>query len=354
MKKLYSLLILFVLFPFLGFSNNDDTVISKQKTIKKTYIVNSNAGIDIENKYGNITVSTWDEDKIDLDITIKVTGGNENWVNERLNSIDIDITALKSLVSAITKLGNSTIKSGGSSNSFEINYVIKIPKNGTVKLDNKYGNITTLTLESTTDISCKYGKVTLGKLNGSSNRIHIEYCQNSTIDYIKNGTLEARYSGLKINDSGNLNLDTNYTDLVISESNNIKYDCNYGNFKLQKISSFSGSGNYVTVNIAEISNSVNLSTNYSKINISTITDKANNVNINSTYSDVALGYDTNYSFDFDINTKYGNIKSDNSLDVSVSESKSTSKRISGYNKKKGQNKVIVNSNYGSVSLIKKQ
>lgn len=354
MKKLYSLLILFVLLPFLGFSNNDDTVISKQKTIKKTYIVNSNAGIDIENKYGNITVSTWDEDKIDLDITIKVTGGNENWVNERLNSIDIDITALKSLVSAITKLGNSTIKSGGSSNSFEINYVIKIPKNGTVKLDNKYGNITTLTLESTTDISCKYGKVTLGKLNGSSNRIHIEYCQNSTIDYIKNGTLEARYSGLKINDSGNLNLDTNYTDLVISESNNIKYDCNYGNFKLQKISSFSGSGNYVTVNIAEISNSVNLSTNYSKINISTITDKANNVNINSTYSDVALGYDTNYSFDFDINTKYGNIKSDNSLDVSVSESKSTSKRISGYNKKKGQNKVIVNSNYGSVSLIKKQ
>ena len=354
MKKLYSLLILFVLLPFLGFSNNDDTVISKQKTIKKTYIVNSNAGIDIENKYGNITVSTWDEDKIDLDITIKVTGGNENWVNERLNSIDIDITALKSLVSAITKLGNSTIKSGGSSNSFEINYVIKIPKNGTVKLDNKYGNITTLTLESTTDISCKYGKVTLGKLNGSSNRIHIEYCQNSTIDYIKNGTLEAHYSGLKINDSGNLNLDTNYTDLVISESNNIKYDCNYGNFKLQKISSFSGSGNYVTVNIAEISNSVNLSTNYSKINISTITDKANNVNINSTYSDVALGYDTNYSFDFDINTKYGNIKSDNSLDVSVSESKSTSKRISGYNKKKGQNKVIVNSNYGSVSLIKKQ
>jgi len=354
MKKLYSLLILFVLLPFLGFSNNDDTVISKQKTIKKTYIVNSNAGIDIENKYGNITVSTWDEDKIDLDITIKVTGGNENWVNERLNSIDVDITALKSLVSAITKLGNSSIKSGGSSNSFEINYVIKIPKNGTVKLDNKYGNITTLTLESTTDISCKYGKVTLGKLNGSSNRIHIEYCQNSTIDYIKNGTLEARYSGLKINDSGNLNLDTNYTDLVISESNNIKYDCNYGNFKLQKISSFSGSGNYVTVNIAEISNSVNLSTNYSKINISTITDKANNVNINSTYSDVALGYDTNYSFDFDINTKYGNIKSDNSLDVSVSESKSTSKRISGYNKKKGQNKVIVNSNYGSVSLIKKQ
>ncbi len=51
------------------------------------------------------------------------------------------------MVTAVTKIGNSTLKSKGSSNSFEINYVIKIPKNGTVKSTNKYGNITTLNLE---------------------------------------------------------------------------------------------------------------------------------------------------------------------------------------------------------------
>ena len=99
MKKHYNLFILLFLIPILGIAN-DNTFISKQKNIKKTYIVNSTAGIDIDNKYGNITVSTWDEDKVDLDITIKVTGSNENWVNERLNSIDVNITALKSLVSA--------------------------------------------------------------------------------------------------------------------------------------------------------------------------------------------------------------------------------------------------------------
>ncbi|MFH6996292.1 hypothetical protein ACHRVZ_00075 [Flavobacterium sp. FlaQc-57] len=353
MKKHYNILVLFLLIPFLGFSN-DDTFISKQKNIKKTYIVNSNARIDIDNRYGNISVSTWDEDKIDLDIIIKVSGGNENWVNEKLNSIDVDITALKSMVTAITKIGNSSLKSKGSSNSFEINYVIKIPKNGTVKLVNKYGNITALSLEGTTDIMCKYGKVTLGKLNNSNNRIQIEYCQNSTIDYIKNGSIEARYSGLRINDSGNLNLDTNYTDLTVSDTQNIKYDCNYGTLKFQKVNSFTGSGNYLTISIAEISNSINLDTNYSKFHVGLINEKANNVNINSGYSDVSLGYDTNYAFDFDINTRYGGIKSDNSLDILVNETKNTSKRISGFNKKKGQNKVIITSNYGNVTLIKKQ
>ncbi|KRD10622.1 hypothetical protein ASE21_13090 [Flavobacterium sp. Root901] len=351
MKKHYNLLILLLLIPFLGFSN-DDTYITKQKTIKKTYIVNPNAGIDIDNKYGNISVSTWDEDKIDLDITIKVNGANETWVNERLNSIDIDITALKSLVTAITNIGNSSLKSRGSNNSFEINYTIKIPKNGSVKLINKYGNISALNLESTTDISCKYGKVTLGRLNGASNRIEIAYCQNSSVDYIKNGVIDARYSGLRINDSGNLNLDANYTDVTLNDGQNIKYECNYGTFKFQKINSLSGSGNYLTITIGEISNSLNFDTNYSKISIGTINEKAGNIIVNSGYTDVSLGYNTNYAFDFDISGRYTGIRHDNNLDITTSEVKSNSKRISGYYKKRGQNKINVTSNYGNISLVK--
>lgn len=351
MKKHYNILILFLLIPLLGFSN-DDTYITKQKTIKKTYIVNSNAGIDIDNKYGNITVSTWDEDKIDLDITIKVNGANENWVNERLNSIDVQITALKSLVTAVTSIGNSSFKSRGSNNSFEINYVIKIPKNGSIKLVNKYGNISTLNLESTTDISCRYGKVNLGKLNGSSNKVDIAYCQNSTIEYIKNANIEARYSGLKINDSGNLNLDASYTDVTLNDGQNIKYDSNYGNLKFNKINSLTGSGNYLTVSIAEVSGSFSVDTNYSKISIGSMNEKAGNISINSGYTDISIGYETNYAFDFDISARYANIKHDNALDISVSESKSNTKRISGFYKKKGQNKVNINTNYGNVSLLK--
>lgn len=351
MKKHYNILILFLLIPLLGFSN-DDTYITKQKTIKKTYIVNSNAGIDIDNKYGNITVSTWDEDKIDLDITIKVNGANENWVNERLNSIDVQITALKSLVTAVTSIGNSSFKSRGSNNSFEINYVIKIPKNGSIKLVNKYGNISTLNLESTTDISCRYGKVNLGKLNGSSNKVDIAYCQNSTIEYIKNANIEARYSGLKINDSGNLNLDASYTDVTLNDGQNIKYDSNYGNLKFNKINSLTGSGNYLTVSITEVSGSFSVDTNYSKISIGSMNEKAGNISINSGYTDISIGYETNYAFDFDISARYANIKHDNALDISVSESKSNTKRISGFYKKKGQNKVNINTNYGNVSLLK--
>ena len=85
MKKQFKLILLFVLIPFLGFSNGDDFTYSKQKNIKKAYFVNSDAGVNIDNSYGNIVVTTWDEDKIELDIVIKVSGDSEKWVNQKLN-----------------------------------------------------------------------------------------------------------------------------------------------------------------------------------------------------------------------------------------------------------------------------
>lgn len=353
MKKHYNILILLLIIPFLGFAN-DDSYSTKQKTIKKTYIVNSDAGINIDNKYGNISVSTWDEDQIDLEVIIKVSGSNEKWVNEKLNNINIDITALKSMVTASTNIGKSTYKSTGSSNNFEINYTLKIPKNGTVKLNNKYGNITMGDLASTANIFCKYGKINLGKLNGNNNTVEIQYCQNSTISYIKNGDIKAKYSGLKINDAPKINLETSYTDVTIGGSQVIKYNSRYGTFKFQKMGTVTGSGNYLTVNIGEILNTLSVDLNYGSLSVGIINEKANNINVTSGYSDVSLGYDSNYAFDFDISTRYSGIKTDSSMQISNNEEKSNSKKVSGFYKKKNQNKVVLSSNYGNITLIKKQ
>src|SRR6478735_5950093 len=98
MKKLHNLLLLLLLIPFLGFSN-DAFNYEKQKTINKSYVVNSDAGLNIENSYGNIFVTTWNEDKIEIDVIIKVSGNDEKWVNQKLEGIDVSFTALKNMVS---------------------------------------------------------------------------------------------------------------------------------------------------------------------------------------------------------------------------------------------------------------
>jgi hypothetical protein len=358
MKKQYRLLLLLlVLIPFLGFSNDDFTY-SKQRNIKKAYIVNSDAGINIDNSYGTIFVTTWDEDKIEIDVLIKVSGDSEKWVNQKLAGIDVDFIALKSMVTAKTVFVNTNTKGNGRNNNFEINYTIKIPKNGTVKLNNKYGDIRTTDLFSTTDINCKYGRINLGKLNGNINTIQIGYCSDSTIESLKNGTITSKYSGLEIDKVNKLDLLSDYSEIEINEGNDVKYNSKYGSVKIKKLNSLDGIGNYLTIDIGSLSNQLKINTKYSNISIDIIQAKANNINIVAGYTGVDIGFQPNYFFDFDVSVRYGDFKYDNELSVSSKEETNNrvnnTKRVSGFFKKKGENKITVTSEYGSVKLYKKE
>ncbi|MFV8355215.1 hypothetical protein ACNQGB_03395 [Flavobacterium sp. XS1P32] len=354
MKKQFKIVLLLALIPFLGFSNEADYIHSKQKIIKKTYFVNSDAGLYIDNSYGTISVSTWDEDKTELDIVIKVSGDNENWVNQRLTDINIDIVALKGLITAKTILGNSSYKSNGKNNNFQINYTLKIPKNGSVKLHNKYGNITTSDLFSEAEIKCKYGKIALGSLSGNSNNVLVEYCSNSTISYLKNANIVAKYSNLKIGEVIKLDLTSDYTDIEIQESDAIKYSSKYGTIKIQNVKSLDASGNYLTLKIGELSNTLKLSTKYSNVTIGTISAKANSIAIAAGYTGLNIGFDANFAFDFNVSVKYASFKHDNELEIDSKEDSNNLKKYSGFYKKKGVNNITIISDYGNVTLLKKQ
>lgn len=354
MKKQFKHLFLLLLLPFLVFSNGGKFTHNKQKNVKITYLVNSDASIDITNSYGNITVITWDENKIDLDVTIKVSGNNENWVNQRLGDINIDINALKSIVSAKTVIGNSNSKSNGSNNNFEINYILKIPKNSaTVTLNNKYGNIYTADLSSNTNLFCKYGMLDLGKLNSSRNNIQMEYCNNSNITYLNSGLIIAKYSDLKIEQLTKLELNSDYTDIDIQEAKEVKYTSKYGSIEIQKIQNLEGLGNYLNIKVGNLNGNLNLNTKYSAIAISNVNAKAAVLEIASSYTNTKIQFDENYTFNFDITVRYASFKYENDFSFTNKEETNTTKKYSGYYMKKGTNVLKINSDYGNITLIKK-
>lgn len=355
MKTSYKKIFILLLIPYCLVAKGIDLgKFTKQKTINKAYIVNADAGIDITNSYGNVFVTTWDEDKIELDIVIKVSGDNEEWVTKRINDIDVTIDALKNLVTSKTKITNSRYHNNGNKNSFEINYIIKIPKNGGVKINNKYGDIISGDLFANTTINCEYGKITLAKLNGNINDITIGYCSKSTIEFVKNATINADYSGLSIIEFGKINLSADYTNLSFTAGNELKYNCSYGKLNLGKVNTILGNGDYVTIHINQIFRNLTIETSYSKITIEEIDAKANNIAINSDYTAVDLGYDSDYVFDFDVNIKYADFKFENELTVSSKQVSNSSKSYQGFNKKSGENKVSITSQYGKISLLKKQ
>lgn len=351
MKKQFKIFIIFFLIPFLGFSN-DDFNHTKQKTINKAYVVNSDAGIDINNSYGNIFVTTWNEDKIEINVLIKVSGDSEKWVNERIDAIDVNFKALKNLVSAQTVFKNNVSRNNGKNNNFQINYTIKIPKNGSVTLLNKYGGISTTDLFSTTNIICKYGVINLGSLNGYNNKIEIGYCSKSTIESLKNAIVVSKYSGLNVAKVGKIDLISDYSDIEIEEGNDVKYVSKYGSVVVGKINSLDAIGDYLTIKVGSISNYLKLNAKYSNISIKNIQAKANNIFIKAGYTGIDIGFQPNYAFDFEVAVKYGDFKYDSELSVYSREENNSAKIVNGFYKKKGENKVTIISDYGNVKLFK--
>ena len=312
MKKQFKLLLLFVLIPLLGFSNDPDYIHTKQKNIKKAYFVNSDAGLYIDNSYGTISVTTWDQDKTELDIVIKVSSDNENWVNQRINDIDVDIIALKGMITAKTMLDAAAKKPSRFSEA---------------------------------EIKCKYGKIALGRLSGNSSDIQVEYCSNSSISFLKNAVITAKYSNLKIGEVTKLDLASDYTDVDIQESDVVKYISKYGNIKIQNVKSLDATGNYLTLKVGELSNNLKLSTKYSNVTIGTINAKANTVIIAAGYTGLNIGFDANYAFDFNVTVKYAHFKYDNELEINSKEDSQNLKKYSGFYKKKGINNVSIISDY---------
>lgn len=322
---------------------------NKQKRINKAYAVNSDAGIDIENTFGPVFVTTWDEDKIELDITIKVSGNNEEWVNKRLESIDVDINALTNLVSATTKIGNVSGRSGNG-NSMEISYTIKIPKKGAMKVSNKYGDVLSSDIFGPVKLNVKYGNVKLAKLNSAGNTLDMEYCGSVNIERIKSGSIHANYSKVNIGSYDNLTVNSNYTDITAIDGDNIKYDSNYGKLNFQKIGNLEGNGDYLTVVAGELSGNLSISASYTNIKVSNVTAAAKNIYVTGGYNTVDLRYADGYDFDFEVNGKYTNMNFDDNLQVNSKQETNKDKVFKGFHKKQGGGKVIIVGKYGNVTL----
>lgn len=346
--KLYNFVILLLLVPVAVVAGNEKGKYTKEKRITKTYLVNSNAGLDITNKYGNVYVTTWDEDKTSVEVLIKVSSNSEEQLDKRLNSIDVNLEGFKHLVTAKTTIGNF---SGGKTN-MEINYTIKIPRNGTIEINNQYGGIMLGKINGAANIICKYGDFTAEALNSEKNNINIEYSGGSKTGFIRNGNITAKYSGLNIDKAEKLSVNSEYSSLKITDVADITFNSDYGNLNIDNGGKITGVANYLPIRIARVTSQVNITTKYGNLKIGELTDNVRNVAINAAYTPIDLRYNENYAFDFDISLKYSKLHDKSGLKFLDKKENNTDGSYRGYHKNSGQNRVFVKSEYGHLNLIK--
>lgn len=339
--------IITLLLPYMLMANEIKGKYKKEKTINKAYIVNNNCMLDINNKYGNMFVTTWDKDVTEINVTIKVGGDDERQVSSRFNSIDVAFSATKSLVSAVTKIGNMSSCSGNI--TMEINYTVKIPKNSPVKLYSQYGGIRTGKIYGKADIKCEYGDVVIEELLADNNTLKMEYT-GVKANYIKSGNVNASYSQFNCGKSNALQVKTQYTGINIDNISDINYKCEYGHVNLNNAAKVTGKGEYTSMKFGSISQLLNLTASYGDITVKEFENSTRNIAINSEYTNVNLGFSDDYPFDFEIITEYAGIDGRTGFKYTYKNEKDFTNHYKGYNRQSGVNKLYIKSDYGHIKL----
>lgn len=358
MKLLLNTLLAIILACNAGFAatGNPNGKYTKEKTIKKELNVNKYALLAVSNSYGNLNITSWNEDRIVIEVSIKTNGNNEKKVTEKLDEINVDFTLTPDYVKAITKFSDDKWNWGwnNSNVNVEVNYTIKLPVTNKVDLSNDYGAIYINKLNNTAKISCDYGKLDIGELWGDNNELNFDYTQNSRIGILKNGKINADYSGFVVEKTKNLVLNADYTNSKIDQSDNVQYSCDYGSLTLGDVMNFHGSGDYLSLKIDNVYGDVNIRSDYGSITIGELTGKAGNVTINSDYTGVKIGYSPTYSFNFDIQLEYAGLTGKDNLNVTYEKSDYSEHHYKGsYGTPDSGKNMLIQSEYGGVTLIKK-
>ncbi|MFI2742910.1 hypothetical protein ACG2LH_09240 [Zhouia sp. PK063] len=359
MKILAKIVIMFLLFPLGIWAHEKQPEwkgrYTKQKTIKKAFNVNSNALLSVDNSYGNVVITTWNQNRTEIEVVIKTNGDDEDKVQRKLDEITVNFMATSGTVAAKTifeKKGWSLF--GGNDNvNMEINYTIKLPVTNSVNLSNDYGGIQIDKLNGDASISCDYGKLTLGRLNGNNNSLAFDYTTNATIEYIKNARINADYSDFELAEVGNLELSADYTKSKIGKANHIKYNCDYGSLNADAINNLEGTGDYITLRLGEISGNVQINAEYGSLKIAELTPSAGNVMIKTEYTGMNIGYNANYFFNFEIALEYGGLKGGDGFNYNIQRDKSGEKYYAGTYGNNPSKNVTIKSEYGSVHFTQK-
>lgn len=335
---------------------------TKEKKIKKEYSVSSDALLKINNSYGNLNVTSWDQDRVVIEVLVRTNGKNEEKVAQKLDEITVDFEATSSMVSAITRIGRqdrswwSSWTSSGNNNdvNMEINYTIKVPATNSVDLSNDYGGIYLDRILGSAKISCDYGYMEIGELLGNDNQLNFDYTNNCTFGYIKNGKINADYSSFTVDEAGDVQLNADYTKSTFNKVKNLNFACDYGNLTANSPENIQGQGDYLGLRLGKVSGNVDLNADYGSIKIDELTAKAGNVQINTDYAGIKIGYSSDYSFRFSIKLEYAGLNGEDDFEINKRRIESTDKYYEGYyGSASAKNQVTISAEYGGVTFTKK-
>ncbi len=371
---------------------------SKSKSFSKSFSLSGNDKVEVNNRYGSITVKIWSKAEVKLDAQIEAFARSEKEVENLLDRTQIQAIKTGDLVSYKTILDLKGINSFGSGTrngirwrrEIKIHMTLYVPASQAINLTQAYGPINMGDHDGPTALKVQYGNLNAGNLNHLNNYISVQYGkvktgalneakltlaygEDSYVKEAKNIQVSSQYSsltipkvhksgqfrmqygkGLVISEIDNLDFQGQYTSLTVNTvRDNALIKMQYGSgVKLDYAKNVNYSAQYTSLNLNTLAGSFKGAAQYGKLNIERVEAGPKQITVDGAYTPINIGFDPNYNAALRVSTYYGGVNFGDRFKaqlVSPDKSAAIKQYLGGIGTGTG-NEINIESKYGNVVL----
>lgn len=304
-KKTGLLIVLFIGLSATGFGQS----FRKSRSIVKSYKVDNTTEILVKNKYGNIQLVTWDKDSIKFEIKIEVKAKKQTKANSNFDRIDIEFVASEYYIEAKTTftgegsfwtdVKDKTESVFAGENKTQINYIVYLPSNLSLEIENKYGNIYSSDYDGPVNIILSNGDIKSHSFNGRTT-INLRYGY-AHINSINRGELNLSYhSELNLNQATDLKIDSRSSRISIDKADNLNITSNKDKYYLDEVKIIKASTSFSHLEIQQLGKQLTITGKYGDLDIKNLDNKVTSVNFTFNNTDISIDKEANQVFDIEL------------------------------------------------------
>lgn len=285
--------------------------VTESQSISKEFEIDKSTIVDVANKYGDITIETWDKNAVLVEIEYEVSEKNREKLDDKLEEINFELTQSGHYVVINTILGDSknmllseltkfkeTI--GVSESKIDIKMHIKLPDNLDLRIKNKFGNVYIDDYNGDISIDLSNGKLKAHDLTGYVN-LKLNF-GDAIIKSIDTGNLEIYYSDMNLSSSRKLRISSKTSDITITEIEELFVNSTRDDYRIRMISDFETQSSWTDFSINEFKQKSDIRMNYGDLTMENIQKTMESIIIDAKSTRINLFFDNDLDVNFDIIT----------------------------------------------------
>ncbi|MCH2214308.1 MAG: hypothetical protein MK086_03970 [Flavobacteriales bacterium] len=287
--------------------------ITRSETIERSFDVDENDRLEIENKYGEIIIEEAEGNQVNIKVEITISGGNRKALTDLEDFVNVEIDKNGSFIVARTIWGKNAnffaksfegIKNKFDGNrSVEVNYTVECPTYLDLRITNKFGDIFIDRYTGNLDINLSHGDLR-SRLIESPREVSVSY-GNVFVDEWGSGRVEVLFGELDSKELKNILLFSKKSKIDIRTAENLNINSQNDNFHIEEVSKLTGNSRFTNLRVDRLTSELRLDQDYGEVRIEEVDESFELVQLDMLRSDATLHMDETTSFKFSVSLTNG-------------------------------------------------